>query len=246
MTVMRYFVRDEAPSQARHWVPAVDIYETEGHDVVIKAELPEMAREDIDVTVDHQTLTIKGTRKAPADVPEDRYRRVERRYGTLQPVVHAAEHGGHHQGQRRLQERRPDGEAAVQGGGQAADDHRRRRRLSQGGQSRKHGAAGAACPCYSDGMAMAEIERDPRDPLPGGGPAAPRPKAPPIESRFLFVDVAALRAKQLRRGALLRLDDDAESRPEPALQVRAAGDGRGEARPGGLRRPQGTRPASPA
>ncbi len=42
-------------------------------------------------------------------------------------------------------------------------------------------------------------------------PAAPRPKAPPIESRFLFVDVAALRAKQLRRGALLRLDDDAES-----------------------------------
>jgi HSP20 family protein len=77
------FVRDEALSQANHWVPPVDIYETEGHDVVIKAELPEMAREDIDVTVDHQTLTIKGTRKAPADVPEDRYRRVERRYGTF-------------------------------------------------------------------------------------------------------------------------------------------------------------------
>jgi HSP20 family protein len=77
------FVRDEALSQAGHWVPPVDIYETEGHDVVIKAELPEMAREDIDVTVDHQTLTIKGMRKAPADVPEDRYRRVERRYGTF-------------------------------------------------------------------------------------------------------------------------------------------------------------------
>jgi DNA-directed RNA polymerase subunit K/omega len=42
-------------------------------------------------------------------------------------------------------------------------------------------------------------------------PVAPRPKAPPIESRFLFVDVAAMRAKQLKRGALLRLDDDAES-----------------------------------
>lgn len=38
-------------------------------------------------------------------------------------------------------------------------------------------------------------------------PPAPRPKAPPIESRFLFVDIAALRAKQLRRGALPRLDD---------------------------------------
>ena len=37
---------------------------------------------------------------------------------------------------------------------------------------------------------------------------APRPKAPPIESRFLFVDVAAMRAKQLRRGALPRLADD--------------------------------------
>lgn len=82
MTVMRYFVRDDAPSDGL-WVPPVDIYETEGHDVVVKAELPEMSREDIDVTVDHQTLTIKGTRKVPADVPEDRYRRVERRYGTF-------------------------------------------------------------------------------------------------------------------------------------------------------------------
>lgn len=37
---------------------------------------------------------------------------------------------------------------------------------------------------------------------------APRPKAPPILSRFLYVDVASLRAKQLRRGALSRLDPD--------------------------------------
>jgi DNA-directed RNA polymerase subunit K/omega len=39
-------------------------------------------------------------------------------------------------------------------------------------------------------------------------PSAPRPKAAPIESRFLFVDVAAMRAKQLRRGALPRLSSD--------------------------------------
>ena len=38
-------------------------------------------------------------------------------------------------------------------------------------------------------------------------PPAPRPKAPPIESRVLFVDIAAMRAKQLRRGALPRLDE---------------------------------------
>jgi DNA-directed RNA polymerase subunit K/omega len=49
------------------------------------------------------------------------------------------------------------------------------------------------------------------EPVVDAEPAAPRPKAPPIESRFLFVDVAALRAKQLKRGALLRLDDDPES-----------------------------------
>ena len=40
------------------------------------------------------------------------------------------------------------------------------------------------------------------------GPPEPRPKAAPIESRFLFVDVAAMRAKQLRRGALPRLDQE--------------------------------------
>jgi DNA-directed RNA polymerase subunit K/omega len=39
------------------------------------------------------------------------------------------------------------------------------------------------------------------------------PKAPPIESRFLFVDVAALRAKQLRRGARPRLDQAEEPLP---------------------------------
>ncbi len=41
-------------------------------------------------------------------------------------------------------------------------------------------------------------------------PSGPRPKAAPIESRFLFVDVAAMRAKQLKRGAVPRLDDDGE------------------------------------
>jgi len=49
----------------------------------------------------------------------------------------------------------------------------------------------------------------------------PRPKAPPIESRFLFVDVAALRAKQLKRGAILRLEDD-EQRVRPFKLERLA------------------------
>jgi DNA-directed RNA polymerase omega subunit len=57
-------------------------------------------------------------------------------------------------------------------------------------------------------------------------PPAPRPKAPLIESRFLFVDVAAMRAKQLRRGALPRLDGDPRSsephRPDPHKPERIA------------------------
>ena len=46
-------------------------------------------------------------------------------------------------------------------------------------------------------------------------PAAPRPRAVPIESRFLFVDVAAMRAKQLRRGATIRLDEMLEAGEVP-------------------------------
>ena len=46
-------------------------------------------------------------------------------------------------------------------------------------------------------------------------PPAPRPRAVPIESRFLFVDVAAMRAKQLRRGAIVRLDEMLEDGEVP-------------------------------
>jgi DNA-directed RNA polymerase subunit K/omega len=52
------------------------------------------------------------------------------------------------------------------------------------------------------------------------------PKAPPIESRFLYVDIAAMRAKQLRRGARPRLADEAEAvdqhRPTPHKAERIA------------------------
>jgi len=65
------------------WVPPVDIYETEGHDLVLKAELPDMGREDIELTVERNTLTLKGTRKRPTDVKEEQIRRIERRYGTF-------------------------------------------------------------------------------------------------------------------------------------------------------------------
>jgi HSP20 family protein len=77
------YVRDEDVTQRGNWVPPVDIYETEGHDLVIKAELPDMTREDIEVTVENNTLTLRGTKKLPIDVKEEQFRRVERSYGTF-------------------------------------------------------------------------------------------------------------------------------------------------------------------
>jgi len=50
-------------------------------------------------------------------------------------------------------------------------------------------------------------------------PLIPSEPAPPIESRFLFVDVAALRAKQLRRGARPRLGEDPPVLPHKAERV---------------------------
>lgn len=50
-----------------------------------------------------------------------------------------------------------------------------------------------------------------------------RPQGQPIESRFLFVDVAALRAKQLRRGAKSRLDPDETEAPAPIVVTPAPG-----------------------
>jgi DNA-directed RNA polymerase subunit K/omega len=53
----------------------------------------------------------------------------------------------------------------------------------------------------------------------GQAPAIPSEPAPPIHSRFLFVDVAALRAKQLRRGARVRFDADGPSPAHKAERV---------------------------
>jgi len=69
-------------SVSRAWVPPVDIYETDNRDVVIKAELPDMKREQISVTFENNVLTLKGER-AESEVSQNRFRRVERRTGTF-------------------------------------------------------------------------------------------------------------------------------------------------------------------
>jgi HSP20 family protein len=77
------YLRDEDTSVRGNWVPAVDIYETEAHDLVVRAELPGMGREDIEVSVENSTLILKGEKKLDAAVKEENYRRIERTYGTF-------------------------------------------------------------------------------------------------------------------------------------------------------------------
>ena len=67
----------------RNWVPPVDIYETDNNEVVVKAELPDMKREDISVTFENNVLTLKGERKYENEVPRDRFQRFERFYGSF-------------------------------------------------------------------------------------------------------------------------------------------------------------------
>jgi HSP20 family protein len=67
---------------SRSWAPVVDILETEG-DLIVKAELPGMKREDIDIEITSEALTIKGDRKFDEE-QKDNYLRVERPYGPFQ------------------------------------------------------------------------------------------------------------------------------------------------------------------
>jgi HSP20 family protein len=62
------------------WAPPVDVYETE-NELVLKADLPGLLNEDIDVRVENNMLTIRGERKFEKDVNEDNYLRVERAFG---------------------------------------------------------------------------------------------------------------------------------------------------------------------
>ena len=65
----------------RSWMPAVDIFETQDHEYVVKAELPDLKREDIAVTFENGVLTLAGERKTEFDAGQGTYHRSERVYG---------------------------------------------------------------------------------------------------------------------------------------------------------------------
>jgi len=64
------------------WMPTVDISETEG-EYLIKAELPEVRKEDVKVTVENGVLTLQGERRQEKEEKAKRFHRVERSYGSF-------------------------------------------------------------------------------------------------------------------------------------------------------------------
>jgi HSP20 family protein len=64
------------------WSPAVDIFD-KGNEVVINAELPGINKEDIDVRVENNILTIRGKKEQKEEVKEEGYFRSERLYGSF-------------------------------------------------------------------------------------------------------------------------------------------------------------------
>jgi HSP20 family protein len=76
------FERSSDETNLTTWAPAVDIFET-GHELVVKADLPDIRPEELDIRVENNILTIRGERKFEKKVNENNYLRVERSYGSF-------------------------------------------------------------------------------------------------------------------------------------------------------------------
>jgi len=64
------------------WSPAVDVSETDA-EYVIKAELPDVKKEDVKITMEDGVLTLTGERKQEKEEKGKRYHRIERSYGSF-------------------------------------------------------------------------------------------------------------------------------------------------------------------
>ncbi len=78
-----FYARPQEDLNRGAWVPVVDIYSDSQHEVVLKAELPDMKEEEIDLAVEDNTLTLSGEKKLDTAVPEQQFHRIERSYGSF-------------------------------------------------------------------------------------------------------------------------------------------------------------------
>jgi HSP20 family protein len=66
----------------RRWMPAMDLVETDDH-FVLRADLPGLSEEDVNIEVEDRVLTISGERKAEHELSKEGYHRVERAFGSF-------------------------------------------------------------------------------------------------------------------------------------------------------------------
>ena len=64
------------------WAPNVDIYEDKDR-LILEAELPGMSRDDFEISVENNVITLRGERKFEKKTEGDNYHRVERAYGSF-------------------------------------------------------------------------------------------------------------------------------------------------------------------
>jgi HSP20 family protein len=74
------------PADQMAWAPSVDMYEKEDN-FMVRVELPGVKKEDIDISVTGDTLTIKGERKPPVDVKEEECQCCEVCYGSFSRAI---------------------------------------------------------------------------------------------------------------------------------------------------------------
>jgi len=72
----------ETPMSTTAWNPSVDIFEND-NEVIIKAELPGMNPNDMEVRLENNVLMLKGERRFEKEAKEENYHRVEREYGSF-------------------------------------------------------------------------------------------------------------------------------------------------------------------
>ena len=78
-----YRAADDDVMRRGAWAPPVDIYDSGSHELVIKAELPDMNKSDIEITVENNMLTLRGEKKMDSSMKEEFCHRIERTYGSF-------------------------------------------------------------------------------------------------------------------------------------------------------------------
>ena len=75
--------RPQEDLRGGEWVPAVDIYSNGQHELVLKAELPDMKEGQFELTIEENTLTLRGEKTLDTEVNREQFHRIERSYGSF-------------------------------------------------------------------------------------------------------------------------------------------------------------------